>query len=168
MFWHQWPSHPMKLHENQKFNNYWILQLKPPYPTLGGYLWAPMSILRKMIKTRGICTSRLSSRTKDGHETFITPISPGHLLGIQSCTQKTKFYTGSLGTPQGSLGTSLYGGSNARPGFWAFYDLFVTSLVFGIFFGYECRKIYFILNKKDFFSMPQDMRFEFVYYSLFQ
>ena len=47
---------------------------------------------KKMIKTRRICTYRLSSRTKNGHETFITPISPGHLLGIQSCTQKTQFY----------------------------------------------------------------------------
>ena len=46
--------------------------LQPPYPSFGGGFWAPMQVLRKMLKTRAIRTSRLSSRpptwTFAGHQ----------------------------------------------------------------------------------------------------
>ena len=58
-----------------------------------GWLWAQMPISIKMRKTREICIFQLSIRTKNGHETFIDLRSLDDLLGIESCTQKTQFYT---------------------------------------------------------------------------
>ena len=50
-------------------------------PHFRGYLWAPMSILWKMIKTQGICTSRLSSRTKKWAWNLHNPNISGPSLG---------------------------------------------------------------------------------------
>ena len=63
VFRHHWPFYPIRLRDFLHIQ-YWIFELHPPYPSLGGWLWAPMQILWKMLKTRGILILKKSIFSK--------------------------------------------------------------------------------------------------------
>ena len=83
---------PMKLNEFEIFSiEFW----KYTWFTLvyGGTYGLPCKFCEKCLKLEKYTHLHYQAEPKNGHETYLDPISLDHLLGIQSCTQKTKFYT---------------------------------------------------------------------------